>query len=163
MSCGNETECKCDSCSGDLCPGDIFCGSCGAECDPDATRGFVRKRRLERGDTLEIEYDLIDKDGNPLDLGAVGVKVWFTIKYYLSDVDQNAVAQATLANGQISLRDVATSGRILVTVPATATQYVREGTTKLYYDLQVKDAGARISTVEKGLFLVDPDVTRALA
>lgn len=159
----SDDDCRCDNCSGELCPGDVLCGTCGEECDPDRTRGFKIKRKMTRGDTEEIDYDLLDRDGAPLDLSAAGAKAWFTVKRYLSDADQFAVHQATIANGGILPRDGGSlaSGRVRVTVPATATASVAEGTTKLYYDLQVKDALGRISTVEKGLFVIDADVTRA--
>lgn len=155
------TEACCEECSGSLCPGDVFCGSCGRECDPDRARGFTIRRRITRGDTVQLDYDLVDGNGAPIDLGAFGVKVWFTVKYWLRDADSAALAQPTLENGGILPRDSDASGRIRVTLESTTTQYILEGTTKLYYDLQVKDADGRISTVERGLFLVDPDVTRA--
>jgi|SRR5579859_1975040 len=163
MTCstsGATTAC-CATCQGTLVPGDINCGDCGTPCDPDVTRGFALRRPLTRGDTIQIDYDLLDKNGSPLDLTPISVRVWFTIKYYLGDADQNAVAQATLMNGGISFRDVSTSGHITVTIAAANTVNVAEGTTKLYYDLQVLDSTGRVTTVEKGLFIVDPDVTRA--
>ncbi len=154
------SEACCDQCQGDLCPGDVFCGTCGKDCDPDKARGFRRKRRVERGDTVVIDYDLVDPDlGAPLDLTLPGVKVWFTVKYYLDDKDVKALAQLTLGAG-IATRDVLTSGRIRVTLPATVTAQVNEGATRLYYDLQVLDGTGRVTTVEKGLFVVEPDVTR---
>lgn len=151
----------CDQCQGELCPGDVFCGTCGQSCDPDKARGFRTKRRIERGDTVEIDYDLVDSQGAPLDLSLTGVKAWFTIKYYLDDKDVKALAQVTFAGGGIAPRDVPTSGRVRVTIAAAVTGYILEGTTRLYYDLQILDGAGRVTTIEKGLFLVDPDVTRA--
>jgi hypothetical protein len=150
----------CDNCQGQLDPGSITCGGCGAECDPDKARGFRKNRRIERGDTIVVDYDLLDFAGNPVDLSNPAVKVWFTIKNFLSDADQNALAQVTLGAG-ITARDSPASGHVRVKVPATVTQFITEGTTRLYYDLQLEDAGGIVRTVEKGLFLVDPDVTRA--
>lgn len=152
----------CEDCSGTLCPGDVFCGACGKECDPDRARGFTLRRRVIRGDTIQIDYDLVDSAGVPIDLSDPDVKVWFTVKYWLRDQDAYALAAPTLANGGIVGRDVPTSGRVRVTVDSSVTQHIAEGTTKLYYDLQVKDAEGRVATVERGLFLVDPDVTRAV-
>lgn len=152
----------CDQCSGSLSPGDVFCGTCGLECDPDKARGFRVRRALVRGDTGVFDFDLVDYLGVPQNLTLTGVKVWFTVKYYLGDQDSQAVAQLTLGAG-IATRDVLTSGRIRVTLPASVTQYVKDGTTRLYYDLQILDGTGRITTVEKGLFLVDPDVTRAVS
>ncbi len=152
----------CEECSGTLCPGDVFCGACGVECDPDRARGFTIRRRIVRGDTIQIDYDLVDSAGAPIDLSDPTVKVWFTVKYWLRDQDVYALAAPTLANGGIVGRDAPTSGHVRVTIAASVTQYIADGTTKLYYDLQVKDAAAHVSTVERGLFLVDPDVSRAV-
>lgn len=129
-------------------------------CDADYKRGFRVSHAMERGDTKELEYDLVDGDRLPIDTSAVGVKVWFTIKRYLSDHDLQALWQGTLTSG-IAAVGLASSGKIRVTVPADKTAGFPEGIEKLYYDLQVKDAAGRIATVEKGLFLVSPDVTRA--
>lgn len=157
------SDCRCDDCSGELCPGDVLCGQCGAECDPDKTRGFRIERALIRGDTEEIDYDLLDRDGAPLDLSGVNARAWFTVKAYLSQADSQAVHQATILNGGIVPRDGGNlaTGRVRVTIPSSATLNVPDGVVKLYYDLQVKDAQGRITTVERGLFFVDPDVTRS--
>jgi hypothetical protein len=155
------SEACCEECSGTLCPGDVFCGACGRECDPDRARGFTIRRRVIRGDTIQIDYDLVDSNGTPIDLSNPLVKIWFTVKYWLRDADVYALAQPTLANGGILPRDVAASGHIRVTIASTVTQYIAEGTTKLYYDLQVLDSTGTVTTLERGLFMVDPDVSRA--
>lgn len=151
------TTCSCDTCGEDLCPGDVLCSSCGEECDPDKTRGFVIERPMERGDTVELEYELVDRNGAAIDVLAAGVVVRFTVKDYLSRPDLLAIWQGTVAAGieQVSI------GKIRVTVPPTATANVPDGIVRLYYDLQLRDSVGRITTIEKGLFRVSPDVTRA--
>jgi hypothetical protein len=45
----------CTGCSAVNRPGDLFCGQCGTSCeDSDAVRGFQKRRRYERGDTIQI-------------------------------------------------------------------------------------------------------------
>ncbi len=155
------SDCSCETCGDSLCPGDVLCSSCGDPCDPDKTRGFKLVREMNRGDTHEIEYNLVDSNGGAFDLSAVGVKVWFTVKDYLSRADSQAIWQGTLENGGIVAVGLPTSGMVRVTIPASATALVPDGIVRLYYDLQIKDASARISTIEKGLFEVSPEVTRA--
>ena len=151
----------CESCSGVLNPGDFFCDACGKACDPDRARGFSMRRVVNRGDTIQLDYDLVDSQGIPLNTSATGVKIWFTVKNYLTDADQNALAQETLNNGGIINRNSPISGQVRVTVPATATQFFFNGTTKAYYDLQVLDSYGNVTTVEKGVFLALPDVTQS--
>lgn len=151
----------CSSCQNALVPGELACGACGSPCDPDVAAGFALRRQVTRGDTIEIDYDLVDSRGAPIDTSDPGVRIWFTIKYYLRDPDQQALVQATLLNGGIVARDSAQSGRVRVTIAASTTVFIADGIAKLYYDLQVKDSAGRVGTVEKGLFLVSPDVSRA--
>jgi hypothetical protein len=153
------TTCSCDTCGESLCPGDVLCGSCGKECDPDKTRGFTTVREANRGDTLEIEYDIVDQNGARIDVTANGVLLWFTIKDYLTRADSQAAWQGTLGSGieQLSV------GTILVTVPPAATQNVSDGIVRLYYDLQIRDVLGRVATIEKGIIELSPDVTRSFA
>lgn len=129
-------------------------------CDPDYKRGFRVVHPMERGDTKELEYTLLDRDGIPIDVSDPDVKIWFTIKRYLSEADSQALWQGTLASGVAAI-GAPVAGKVRVTVPASATSWFPEGIEKLYYDLQVKEADGRLTTREKGLFRVSPDVTRA--
>lgn len=155
--------CDCDECGAGLCFGAVLCDECGVACDPDKTRGFTTERTMTRGDTIEIEYTLTDPDtGAPVDLGAAGVKVWFTVNPTIPKLATDPVLfQGTLVSGAITIVGLGTSGMILVTIPATTTQFLTDGIEKLYYDLQLKDGAGRVRTVEKGLFRVWPDITRA--
>lgn len=156
------TICNCDDCGAGLCFGAVQCDECGSTCDPDKTRGFTEERKINRGDTWQADYDLVDSDGIPLDLSAPGVKVWFTVAATLPRLATDPVLyQGTLANGEIIAVGLPASGRARVTIPARATAYLPDGVVRLYYDMQVLDASGRVSTVEKGIFVVLPDVTRA--
>lgn len=157
------TICNCDGCGAGLCFGAVKCDDCGASCDPDKTRGFTEERKLTRGDTWVADFDLVDADGIPIDLDAPGVKVWFTIAEQLPRLATSSVLwQGTLGSGIVAVSP-ATSGKARVTIPASATQYLGDGVVRLYYDMQVLDAAARVTTVEKGIFVVLPDVTRAIS
>jgi hypothetical protein len=152
-------ECECKQCGEDLCPGDVRCSTCGCDCDPDETHGFKIKRRATRGDTITLEFDIVDQDGIPIDASATGFKAWFTMKPYFSLPDNRASWQGTILNGGITPVRV---GTIRVVIPANATYLIADGIVKLYYDLQIKDLVGRIATIEKGLFLLSPDVTRSI-
>jgi hypothetical protein len=153
------SSCSCDACGENLCPGDLACRDCGAECDPDVANGFGLSRPgQQRGDTIVIEYDVVDADGTPVDCSDPNTKVWFTMKDYLSRPDNRALWQGTLpGDGIVQV----STGKIRVTVPATVTQFIPDGVVKVYYDCQVKDILGRIATIEKGRFFFVPDVTRA--
>jgi hypothetical protein len=153
------TSCSCDSCGNELCPGDVLCGTCGVECDPDKTRGFVTRRAMNRGETKQIDYTLVDEDGQLVDLEAAGVKLWFTVKDYLSRADSQAAWQGTLVSGIVILSE----GKVRVTMPATVTQYLTDGIEKLYYDLKLLDGFARATVIEKGLFEIEPSTTKAIS
>ncbi len=154
--------CNCDDCGAGLCFGAVLCDECGCECDPDKTRGFTVERKANRGDTITIEWDLLDSNGAPVNLGATGVKVWFTINPTIPHLATDPVLfQATLLNGGITIVGLPQAGKIRVVVPASTTYFLTDGIEKLYYDLQVLDADTRVSTVEKGRFFLSPDITRA--
>jgi hypothetical protein len=123
----------------------------------DAKRGFRKHRPFTRGDTITIDFDLRDPfSGQAPDVGSS--QVWFTIKANLADADLNAVFQGTILSADITPLG---GPRVRVTVPATVTAMAcLDGKTRLYYDLQVSYAG-RVWTQEKGIFVIDPDVTRA--
>ncbi len=152
-------SCPCDSCGTELCPGDVRCGDCGEACDPDKTRGFVIRRPMQRGDTVILDFALVDPftriPPNPLD---AGFQAWFTVKDYLQQRDIQARFQGTYAGGEIVSLG---GGWIRVTMPASSTLWIPDGVVRLYYDVQAA-SGGRVWTHEKGLFEVSPDVTRSI-
>lgn len=153
------TSCSCETCGGQLCPGDVLCGTCGNECDPDKTLGFGVVRKMDRGCTVEIDYEIVDENGAPVDLTLSGTKLWFTVKDYLTRADSQATWQGTLIAGIV----IVTSGKVRVTVPAATTQYVPDGIVRLYYDLKLLDSLGRATIIEKGVFEVAPSVTLTIA
>lgn len=134
------------------------CG-CSQECDPDRERGFVITRRMDRGDTIVIAWTVIDAQRSPIDFSNPSTKAWFTLKDYVIRADVQALWQGTLGAGIV--QEVV--GTIVVTIPASSTANLPDGVVKLYYDLQVRDSLGRVSTIEKGLFQVDPDVTKSIS
>jgi hypothetical protein len=156
------TTCDCDACGNELCPGDVLCGTCGEECDPDKTRGFVIKREMSRGETAIIKYVVVDPvTGAPIDLSIAGVKLWFTVKDYLMRADSQAAWQGIIGTGIVV--DIPKAGAITVTMPASVTQYLNDGVEKLYYDLKLLDGAGTARVVEKGLFKIAATTTRAIA
>jgi hypothetical protein len=154
------SDCGCNETEGCPTTGDAP----GCE-DPDYARGFRTKRSLIRGDTLIVDFDLVDPlTSTPVDTSAVGVEVWFTLAETLPRLATSPVlAQATLTNGGITNRDVPSSGHIRAMVAASITaNAIADSTARLYYDVQVKTADGRVFTFERGIYLVDPDVTRAV-
>jgi hypothetical protein len=133
--------------------------------NPDAKRGFTTTRSLIRGDTLVADFDLVDPlTGLPVDLSEDGLSVWFTLAETFPKLATSPVlGQATLANGGITARDVPQSGHVRAMIAASVTaNAIADGTTRLYYDVQVKRGDGRVFTFERGIYLVDPDITRAV-
>lgn len=148
------SECSCQAYS---CPGAPFC-SAAKECDPDEASGFSVRRPMVRGETVQIEYVLVNEHGSPLDVTIAGSQTWFTLKDYIVRADSQALWQGTYGAGVVQIE----KGRIVVTIPASATQHLSDGVVKIYYDLRIKDSFGRVSTVEKGIFDVAPGVTRSI-
>ena len=85
-------------------------------------------------------------------------KAWFTAKRTLNDLDANAVIQlSTTTSGVILL--AAPLGIVRVTIPPLATTSLPNDPVALQYDIQVSDAAGVVTTIQKGLLMVEPDVT----
>lgn len=149
------SDCSCDACGYELEIGDVKCGQCGGECDPDATRGFKIKRRLTRGNTLVIDLTA----QNPWtkaapSSGSAGFKARVTVRQNLGDPTPAFV-------GSFDSGDIVDlgGGQWRVTIPSDVTYALPDGVVKLYYDVQfVEDA--RTWTQEKGLIEVMPGVAQ---
>lgn len=147
------SECPCKSCGYELEVGDVTCGACGAECDPDEANGFKIERKVTRGNTLVLEV----RAQNPFTKGApnsasAGFKARVTIRQNLGDKIPEFV-------GSFDLGDVvdAGGGTFQIVVPSTVTYAFADGVTKLYYDVQFVENG-KTWTQEKGLVRVMPGV-----
>lgn len=147
----------CNSCGNDPCPGTFGCPPPSTCDDPDAARGFRVRRPWVRGDTITLQFQLTEPfSGQRPNLADVGSKVWFTVKRFVSDQDVSAVFAGVLTQGVTDMG----GGLVQVDVPATVTAGYFDGKEKLYYDLQAKWSG-RVWTQERGLFILEPDITRA--
>lgn len=147
----------CGQCgAGPGCPDDVRCAACSPCGDPDGALGFKKRVPGVRGDTLVVVFEnVVDPVTQaPIDLGAMGSKAWFTVKDYLVRADSQAAWQGTLAAGVV--QDY--PGHVTVTVPADKTALWPDGVQKLYYDFQVLSAG-KVTTIERGLIVLGPDVT----
>lgn len=142
-------------------------------CRLRATGRPIRKGR--RGDTLTFGTQLKlppipQPDPEPVYSQPFDVTfwfLWFTLKYYVQHPDNRAVIQITTApsskpaGGSIALT-TPTIGLIQVTIPPIATRGFPDGIVELHYDIQGKDPGGSIHTLEIGFLLVEPDVTSAI-
>lgn len=147
------TDCSCEGCGYELEIGDVKCGGCGADCDPDATRGFKITRDVTRGNTLVMEIRAM----NPFtkvypDSGSGGFKARATVRQNLGD--KYTAFVGTFADGAVV--DLG-GGLWRVTIPSTVTYALEDGVVKLYYDLQFVEGG-QTWTQEKGLIRVLPGV-----
>lgn len=147
------SDCSCESCGNDLEIGDVKCGACGVECDPDATRGFKIVRTITRGNTLEMDI----RAQNPFtkaapNSGSAGFEARCTVRQNLGD--KYTAFIGTFADGDVV--DLG-GGLFRVSLPSTMTYALQDGVVKLYYDLQfIEDA--KVWTQEKGLIRVMPGV-----
>lgn len=111
--------------------------------------------KMFRGDSKSFVLALPDAAGEPIDL--TGGTVWMTAKSAYADDDSVAIFQKVTGDG-ITVLD-ATHGAVLVELDPEDTEDVDAVRTRLYYDVQVKDADDKITTVLSGRLTVYPDVT----
>lgn len=94
----------------------------------------------------------------PLDI--TGFTIWFTAKGEFPDPDNRSVSQLDNASvGGITVLS-ANPGKFKVQMPALATRDFADSDVVLQYDIQIEDAGGRVTTIETGTLTVSPDVTR---
>lgn len=147
------SDCSCEACGYELEIGDIKCGGCGGECDPDATRGFKIARTVTRGNTLVLDIQAQNPFTKQVpNSGSMGFQARTTVRQNLGD--KYTAFIGTLAGGAIV--DMG-GGLYRVTIPSTVTYALEDGVVKLYYDLQFTEGG-QTWTQEKGLIKVMPGV-----
>lgn len=122
------------------------------------------RREMFRGDSLGFEIEMANPETNaPLSLA--GAKFWFTAKHAYADPDERAAirldSDPVNGRGGITIVDEA-RGLARVDIPPIATRAFADGVVNLVYDVQIKEAGGAVSTVEIGTLSVYPDVTRAI-
>jgi hypothetical protein len=110
---------------------------------------------LVRGDTEHLRVTVTDADGDTVNL--TGADAWFTVKRRVADPDDRAAIALRMGAG-IEVED-APGGVLIVTLTATETDDMVPGVYR--YDVQVRDANGRISTVADGRLVLRSDVTRA--
>jgi hypothetical protein len=113
-----------------------------------------------RGDTAVFDVRAWRDDGH-LDLTAVGVKAWFTLKTTPHAADADATLALSLAAGGLALID-AVNGYLRLTLSAAQTALLNPRTT-YFWDIQIKDGSGQIFTPEGlwGELRVLADRTRA--
>lgn len=129
-------------------------------CDP----GIVN-RRSYRGDTLTFQltvYQPPPAQSAPQDL--TGWFVQFTAKKQHADQDPQAVAVSKTsgtAPNVVTFPFGAPRGILQVMVGPLNTITLGDGRVRLVYDVQIIDPAGNVTTVERGVWTVEPDVTRS--
>lgn len=113
-----------------------------------------------RGDTFKIDlpvtqFNPTTQKDEPLNI--TGSTIWMTAKRYLAESDSNAVFQLE-SPGAIVFTDPV-NGLARATIPHSATVNLPAQCTRLFYDFQLLTPGSEVYTIEKGLLVIDPDVT----
>lgn len=111
---------------------------------------------FSRGDDVVLKHTVTDANGAAQDL--TGCTLWLTGKRNRSDADAVAVFQLDSNGHGIAIQSPASAGIAISTIPKTATEGLTK-TTRVYWDLQLKDAAGNVSTVDSGSFTIDLDVT----
>lgn len=108
-----------------------------------------------RGDSKVLTITFTDEAGDALDL--TGSTVFFTVKAQ-ADIDDSDDTNAVISETVTSFDDP-TTGVAVVNIDSADTA-VLDQETQYYYDLQVKDASAKIASTRRGQFKIIQDVTR---
>lgn len=110
---------------------------------------------MKRGDTLVIDLTVTR---NAAAVNLTGASLWMTAKTDFSGADPGQF-QKTVGVG-ITITNAAGGLAQIVVAPAD-TDAVGATTTTFKYDIQLKEASGRVSTIQIGLLTVEPDVTRS--
>ncbi len=119
--------------------------------------------RTYRGDTIQFPYQVVNRaTGGAIDVA--GWTFWLTAKF--SDVQpdaQAAIAQDNIVGGNGGITLVTpTLGQCLAVVMPYVTKAFPDGPVKMAYDIQSLDLTGVITTIERGEFVVNPDITRSI-
>lgn len=113
------------------------------------------KLEVCRGDDVSFPVTFTDSNGLPLNI--TGWKIYFTVKL---SYDDNATDSSASIAKDITVHTDPLNGKSSVDLSNLDTN-ISPG--KYIYDIQVKDAQAKIITAVKGTFEVLPDVTRRIS
>lgn len=132
----------------------------------------MAKISMIRGDTRILAIPYLDPSGNPLDL--TGATVFFTVNASDDPTDDTAAVvekQVTsficpincTVNGVDFTKneDTTTAGVAWITLSNPDTQDVAPDT--YFYDAQVKDASADVTSSKQDQFIVTADITRRIS
>ncbi len=106
---------------------------------------------ITQGDTVYLEAEATDDQGNTIDLA--DYDVWWTLKDELSKTDAQATLQKTKSSG-ISIQD----GVAVITLTDTDTAGL-DTSISYFFDLQVKSRSGDISTPINDKLKTRPQVT----
>lgn len=114
----------------------------------------MTRRNLEviRGDSYPFTVD-VKNNGNPVNIS--GFLFRMTAKYAISNSDAQAVF--TLTSPTDIVTTDAVNGKLLVTVPPSATTALQPRVYRLQYDIQMYNDPQTIYTICSGILLVSPD------
>jgi hypothetical protein len=112
---------------------------------------------MVRGDTPTWGMEF-SRAGSAIDL--TGAAIRFTAKRDLSDADASAVFQKQIGDGVVVLGD-GTTGEAEVSLLTTDTSSLLDRDITLHCDVQIVEAGGRVSSFRKKLY-VTCDVTEAV-
>jgi hypothetical protein len=110
-----------------------------------------------RGDTVEIFISLTDVEGLE-QIDVTGMMIWFTLKRSPDDTDLQALLQKNTSTGGVIITNTAL-GQAKVILSAEETSAIPAPSIYLY-DVQVKDASGKVTTVDEGYLDLRTDITR---
>lgn len=116
---------------------------------------ILRDIELIRGDTYPFEITVKKSNGDAINL--YGASFRMTAKFSKKDTDLNAAFTLT-SPGDISVTQ-ASSGKLTVYIPPSATSSLPPVETLLYYDIQMQDSSSAVYTICMGKIKVIPDVS----
>ena len=102
-----------------------------------------------KNDTWTISLSIKDNASNPVDI--TGYAFFFTMKTNETDADANAILKK-----DVTSHITPASG--LTAIVCTPTDTAISGG-RYFYDIQMKDTGSAISTLVKGVVVVEQDIT----
>lgn len=108
--------------------------------------------QIVRGDTFSIKLNVVDKNGDPVDL--TGRSIYFTMKQSLNEPDQNAAVRYS----EVISDPEATDGKAVIHILPQYTSTLNA--TKYWYDIQLVTNQQKVHTLKRGRIEVILDVTQ---
>ena len=117
-----------------------------------------------RGDTILHPFQVVDANTKS-PINVTGWTFWFTAKSSVVVPDVQAqFAQDNIVGGNGGVTIVsAQQGQGIATVLPITTRGFPDGPCCMDYDIQSMDANGVVRTIERGKYVVFPDVTRAIS